>query len=206
MKSILITGGACAGKTTSLEVIKNYLSEKGYRVIIIDEVPTDLINKGITYNKIGKADFLKLVIKTQINNEKECLKKYNNEEKTIVIYDGSPIDCLKFISEDELEIELKKYNLDIHKIVKGYDAIIFLQTIAKKYPELYSNANNKARLTDMNLAVERNDKLEKYYSKYRKISIIECENDLDIKNNNIKIVLEDVLKNHDSIWDSHNNR
>ncbi len=54
MKSVLITGGACAGKTTSLEVINNYLREKGYRVIIIDEVPTDLINKGITSNKIGK--------------------------------------------------------------------------------------------------------------------------------------------------------
>ncbi len=199
MKSILITGGACAGKTTSLEVIKNYLREKGYRVIIVDEVPTDLINKGISYNEIGKVEFLKLVIKTQINNEKECLKKYNNEEKTIVIYDGSPIDCLKFISEDELEIELKKYNLDIHKLIEGYDAIIFLQTIAKKYPELYSNANNKARLTDVNLAIERNDKLEKYYSKYRKINVIECEDDINIKNNSIKTELEDVLKNDYSL-------
>ena len=32
MKSILITGGACSGKTTSLEVIDSYLREKGYKV------------------------------------------------------------------------------------------------------------------------------------------------------------------------------
>ena len=71
MKSILITGGACAGKTTSLEMIKNYLSAKGYKVIVIDEVPTNLIKTGIAYEKIGKLEFIELIIKTQINNEKE---------------------------------------------------------------------------------------------------------------------------------------
>ena len=192
--NILITGGACAGKTTSIEVIDSYLREKGYRVVVIDEVPTDLINKGIFYNKIGKIEFLELIIKTQINNEIECFEKYNNEENTIVIFDGSPIDCLKFISEDELEVILKKHDLDMDKIANRYDAIIFLQTIAKKYPELYSNENNNARLTDINFAIERNDKLEKYYNKLEKVSFIECENDINIKNNNIKTIIEEILR------------
>ena len=88
MKSILITGGACAGKTTSLEMIKNYLSAKGYKVIVIDEVPTNLIKTGIAYEKIGKLEFIELIIKTQINNEKEIFEKYDNEKNTIVIFDG----------------------------------------------------------------------------------------------------------------------
>ena len=79
--------------------------------------------------------------------------------------------------------------MSIDKIVTKYDAIIFLQTIAKKYPELYSNDNNIARLMSGNLAIERNDRLEKYYNKYRKISVIECENDINIKNNNTSKVL-----------------
>ena len=49
MKKILITGGACAGKTTVLDVIKEYLEEKEYNVNIIEEVPTKLINEGITF-------------------------------------------------------------------------------------------------------------------------------------------------------------
>ena len=190
MKSILITGGACAGKTTSLEMIKNYLSAKGYKVIVIDEVPTNLIKTGIAYEKIGKLEFIELIIKTQINNEKEIFEKYDNEKNTIVIFDGSPLDSLKFITENELENILKKHGMRIDKIVTKYDAIIFLQTIAKKYPELYSNDNNIARLPDINLAIERNDRLEKYYNKYRKISVIECENDINIKNNNIKKAIE----------------
>ena len=185
MKSILITGGACAGKTTSLKIIENYLKEKGYKVIIIDEVPTELIKNGVSYEKIGKFEFIELVIKTQMNNEEECYKKYGGEEKTIVVFDGSPIDSLKFISEDELESILKKYDLNIDTIINRYDAIIFLQTIAKKNPELYSNANNIARLTDVNLAIERNDRLERYYNKYGKTHVIECEEDISIKNDNI---------------------
>lgn len=123
-------------------------------------------------------------------NEKEIFEKYDNEKNTIVIFDGSPLDSLKFITENELENILKKHGMSIDKIVTKYDAIIFLQTIAKKYPELYSNDNNIARLTDINLAIERNDRLEKYYNKYRKISVIECENDINIKNNNIKKAIE----------------
>lgn len=193
MKSILVTGGACAGKTTSLEIIENYLKEEGYKVIIIDEVPTELIKKGISYEKTGKLEFMDLVIKTQINNEEECFKKYGGDEKTIVVFDGSPIDSLKFISEDELESILKKYDLNIDRIINRYDAIIFLQTIAKKYPELYSNANNAARLMDVNLAVERNDRLEKYYNKYEKTSVIECEKDISIKNDNILKAVEMII-------------
>ena len=128
MKSILITGGACAGKTTSLEMIKNYLSAKGYKVIVIDEVPTNLIKTGIAYEKIGKLEFIELIIKTQINNEKEIFEKYDNEKNTIVIFDGSPLDSLKFITENELENILKKHGMSIDKIVTKYDAIIFLQT------------------------------------------------------------------------------
>ncbi len=193
MKSILITGGACAGKTTSLKLIENYIKEKGYKVIIINEVPTDLINNGISYEKMGKFEFIELIIKTQINNEENYFKKYSNEENTIIIFDGSPIDSLKFISEYELESILKKYDLSIDKIINRYDAIIFLQTIAKKYPELYSNDNNIARLTDVNLAIERSDRLEEYYKKFGKTSIIECEEDISIKENNVIKAVERLI-------------
>lgn len=72
MKKILITGGACAGKTTVLEIIKNYLINNNYNVNIIEEVPTRLIYDGITPDKIGKMKFQELIIKTQIDNERNC--------------------------------------------------------------------------------------------------------------------------------------
>ena len=168
MKKILITGGACAGKTTSLKIIKKFLEEKGYKVLVVEEVPTMLINKGITSQKIGRMQFQELIIKTQIINEREYNDKYKNEDKTIVIFDGSPIDCLKFITRKELDDIIKNYDITYDDIIGNYDGIIFLQTIAKKYPELYSDENNKARLTDVEEAIKRNDKILKKYKKYDK--------------------------------------
>ena len=194
MKKILITGGACAGKTTSLKIIKKFLEEKGYKVLVVEEVPTMLINKGITSQKIGRMQFQELIIKTQIINEKEYNDKYKDEDKTIIIFDGSPIDCLKFITRKELDDIIKNYEITYDDIIDNYDGIIFLQTIAKKYPELYSNENNKARLTDVEEAIKRNDKILKEYKKYNKTYVINNYKNFDKKEEKIIDSISKIIK------------
>lgn len=44
---IVLTGGPCAGKTTALSYISEKLMDKGFRVFIVPEVATMLINGGI---------------------------------------------------------------------------------------------------------------------------------------------------------------
>ena len=194
MKKILITGGACAGKTTSLKIIKEYLEGKNYKVHIVEEVPTMLIEKGITSKKIGRMEFQELVIKTQIENEKNYNEKYQNEDKTIIIFDGSPIDSLKFIKRNELDEFLTKYNKKYDDFINNYDGIIFLQTIAKKYPELYSNETNKARLLDIDEAIKRNDKILKEYKKYDKTYVINNYKKFETKKDKIIESIDKIIK------------
>ena len=191
MKKILITGGACAGKTTVLNVIKDYLEEKGYNVNIIEEVPTKLINESITSGKVGKMEFQELIIKTQIENEKNC------DYDGVIIFDGSPIDSMKFINREEFDKFVKKYNTNFEEILNGYDGIIFLETVAKDYPELYSNENNKARLTDVNAAVDRNDKLFNIYNNNSKVYLIKPDKDIEVKKKKIIEVVESIIKGVD---------
>ena len=191
MKKILITGGACAGKTTVLNVIKDYLEEKGYNVNIIEEVPTKLINESITSEKVGKMEFQELIIKTQIENEKNC------DYDGVIIFDGSPIDSMKFINREEFDKFAKKYNTNFEEIINGYDGIIFLETVAKDYPELYSNENNKARLTDVNVAVDRNDKLFNIYNNNSKVYLIKPNKDIEVKKKKIIEVVESIIKRVD---------
>ena len=191
MKKILITGGACAGKTTVLNVIKDYLEEKGYNVNIIEEVPTKLINESITSGKVGKMEFQELIIKTQIENEKNC------DYDGVIIFDGSPIDSMKFINREEFDKFVKKYNTNFEEIINGYDGIIFLETVAKDYPELYSNENNKARLTDVNAAVDRNDKLFNIYNNNSKVYLIKPDKDIEVKKKKIIEVVESIIKGVD---------
>ena len=195
MKKILITGGACAGKTTVLKMIHNYLQENNYIVKIIEEVPTKLINKKITPEKIGKMEFQKLIIKTQIENENNCNQNCNQTE--IIIFDGSPIDSMKFITREEFDEFVKKYNSSFKKIISGYDGIIFLETVAKDFPELYSNENNKARLTDVEAAIVRNDKLFNIYNNNSKIYLIKPNKDIEVKKKKIIEVVESIIKGVD---------
>lgn len=188
MRKILITGGACAGKTSVLNTICNYLKDNNYEFQIFEEVPTKLISQGITSEKIGKIEFVELIIKNQIANERNC------QGKEIIIFDGSPIDSMKFITREEFEEFARKYNTSFNKIINGYDGIIFLETVAKKFPELYSNENNKARLTDVEAAVARNDKLFNIYSNNSKVYLIKPDKDIEVKKKKIIEVVESIIK------------
>ena len=172
-----------------MEIIKNYLINNNYNVNIIEEVPTKLIYSGITPDKIGKMEFQELIIKTQIEDEMNC--NYDG----IVIFDGSPIDSMKFITREEFDAFVEKYNTNFEKIINGYDGIIFLETIAKNFPELYSNGNNKARLTDISAAIIRNDKLFNIYNSNSKIYLIKPDIDIEVKKKNVIDVIAKILGN-----------
>ncbi len=194
MKKLLVTGGACAGKTTSLDVIQNYLEEKRYKVIIVEETPTFLISNGINSETLGKMSFIELVVKTQLENERKYIKMYKKDENAILIFDGSPIDVMKFTEKEELENILKKYKLTYDELLNSYDDIIFLQTIAKKYPELYTNDNNKARLLDIDKAIQRNDILLNVYSERKDLNIIDCYRSTKTKNEMIIQCIDKIIK------------
>ena len=69
--------------------------------------------------------------------------------------------------------------------------IIHLETVAKKYPELYSNDNNINRTLDIKLAIERNDKLLEAYNKCNNRIIIDAYKDINDKKER---VIEEIEK------------
>ncbi len=188
---ILITGGACAGKTEIVKDIKEKYEKKGHNVFILKEVPTFLIAKGIIPEEIGKEAFIKLVINTYIHIENiynNILQKYKS---CLMIYDGSSIDTLKFINPKVFEEIVNKRNTSFSKIINQYDKIIFLETIAKKEPKLYTTQNNKARLNDIDKAIERNDTLFQYYK--NNCNYIEGTKNIEVKKNKVYEIIEEAI-------------
>ena len=70
-----------------------------------------------------------------------------------------------------------------------------METVAKDFPELYSNENNKARLTDIATAVIRNDKLFNIYNSSSKIYLIKPDIDIEFKKKNVINVITKILGN-----------
>ena len=44
---VAVTGGPCAGKTTAMQKIVDEFTEKGYKVFVVSETATELINGGV---------------------------------------------------------------------------------------------------------------------------------------------------------------
>lgn len=196
MKRILFTGGAGAGKTSTIEYVKDYYENKGFDVFIINEVPTMLLNNGFNSRRCGKLEFLELVAKIELYLrdilEKET-KKSSNENK-IMLIDKCPIDNMAFIKREELDKMLERLDMSYYKILNSFDLIVHLETIAKDYPEQYTNKNNKNRTLDKELAIERNDRLLDAYKESEKRVIIKGYKNIKDKQEKVIEKIEKVLK------------
>ena len=193
-KKIVITGGSCAGKSQTIKQVRNYFSNQGYNVYILNEIPTYLMQKGITSETIQKMEFMKLAIGTQIELEKnfEQAISLSKNDKNILILDTSPIDSLKFINFDEFEQFAKIFKTSFRQILASYDVIIHLEAVAKKFPNLYSNETNKLRNKNSEISVERDERLLKAYEKHPNRAVVEC---FEVFEDKIRKVIDEIQKN-----------
>ena len=65
IKKIVLTGGPCGGKSTSISVLEQELTNKGYKVFIVEEMATNLILSGAGPREITNIEFQKMSFKLQ---------------------------------------------------------------------------------------------------------------------------------------------
>lgn len=112
---IALTGGPCGGKTTSIDEVVLEFMEKDYRVLVVPEAATILINMGIKpfgENKIDNIEFQRLVIDLQLKLEsyaEEEAKK--SDKKTIILCDRGIMDDKAYVTKEQFIELLKERNL-----------------------------------------------------------------------------------------------
>lgn len=100
---IAITGGPCAGKSTSLERIKKIFTEKGYRVLCVPEVPTMVVLAGgmilmSKFNSQERVKFQSLLIRFQMYAEDYFTKLAEmSNQPAIVLCDRGTVDPYAYI-------------------------------------------------------------------------------------------------------------
>ena len=66
---IVLTGGPCAGKTTTISRIEEHLTNKGYHVLVLNECATEMIKGGIRpfgENAVSVYDFQNEILNLQL--------------------------------------------------------------------------------------------------------------------------------------------
>ena len=162
ISKVVLTGGPCAGKTTALNWINNYFSQRGYTVLTVPETATELISNGVAPWTCGSVyDFQILQMKLQKTKEKtfEDAASTMNKDKILIVCDRGVLDSKAYVKDVEFKRILKELNTNETKERDSYDAIFHLVTAAKGKEQYYTLENNKARTEGIEEAKKADDKI-----------------------------------------------
>jgi len=202
IKKIVLTGGPSSGKTSVLEKIEQIYSAQGYRVILVDETATYLINKGIKpfgEGKIDLVDFQELVMKMQLAKEDviERAAQMMDDDKIIIVYDRGAIDNRAYINEEEFKDVLTRLNnvVTIKDLMDKYDLVINL--VGCK--EFYTTDNNAARSEDSDSAMKLGDVTLRSWLGHKNIRIVYPKETLAEKIQEVLNIINGVLNEKEVI-------
>ena len=147
--NFVITGGPCSGKTTGLEALEKYFSEKGFKVIMFPETATQVIGSGIPFKETPALIFQECILDISLVREDatrklaNCLSDYHDKD-IIIFYDRGLMDGKAYVSSGFDEI-LTARAFTEKNVNERYDAVFHLVTAADGAVEYYTLSNNGAR-------------------------------------------------------------
>lgn len=192
MLKICLTGGPCAGKTSSIARIDWELQQRGYKVFIIPETATEIISSGIAPgDNISIKDFQYMIFKLQKEKESvfEHAASFYDLDKVVIICDRGYMDQLAYIDKEDFLEFTKKFGLSESQLLNAYDSVIHLVTAASG-TDCYTTENNAARRETAEEAIEMDNKTLRSWIGHPHLRVIDNSTDFDGK---IQRVLNEIF-------------
>ena len=192
---IVLTGGPCAGKTTTISRIEEHLNEKGYHVLVLNECATELIKGGIRpfgENALSVYNFQNEVLNLQVYKEKryqDIIDKFDDSVKCILVSDRGVIDNKAYLGQELFDKLLEQNNVKEEDMLNEYDLVIHMITVASDIKNNYSNSTNTARFEDADEAIDLDKRTSDAWSKHPNMKVVPVT---EILNDKIDIVLKHV--------------
>lgn len=158
---IVLTGGPCGGKTTSLARLSEFFRTHGFRVFTVPEAATTLWSNGVALADILGSNetqywFQDAVLDFQIHLEDGMERIARSLGRpSVILCDRGTLDGAAYVSKELWEELVKKKGLELLSIREGrYDAIFHLVTAAMGAEPFYSLLNNVTRTESPEFARE----------------------------------------------------
>ena len=192
---IVITGGPCAGKTKSIDFLKQHFENQGRNVFIIPETSTEIMRIGFKWwNKSVPVNvYQNLIFKYQLEKENIVLDTIINSsiDNVVVLFDRGLLDGKAYMDYEDYNKMIKEYNLSYNDLYNRYDIVIYLQSVAIKYPELFSNENNELRKSNLLQAINFDNQVKNIWQYHK--NFIEIESCISYENKK-NIILEKIKR------------
>ena len=196
--NIVLTGGPCAGKTTTITCVKEDLENLGYHVLLLNECATELINGGI--KPFGKnsipVDFQNEILNLQLYKEKryfDIIKKLPEETECIILSDRGILDSKAYLGQELFTKLLEKNNLKEEELGQQYDMVIHMVTVATDIKSKYNTSTNSARFEDAEEAVGLDKRTNDAWKSHKNLKVIEATEFIDEKVENVKNLIHEFL-------------
>lgn len=175
---IVLTGGPCSGKTTTLASIYERFSSK-INVICVPETATMTFNAGVKidpscYSFEELIIFTKELVKIQIAIEEYFVNLAKlTKQDTLIIFDRGACDTFAYCSAEVKQKVLEELLLNNEILFdKRYDLVIHLVTSARGAQDFY-NLENIARFESIDDAILIDDKIKHVWMEHPNFKVID---------------------------------
>ena len=200
---IVLTGGPCAGKTTTLALIIKHFTEKGYKVFAVPEIPTIFTQAGMNYLTPNKEFFYegeKATLEVQLLFEDRFYRMAQTcTEPCIIVFDRGTMDISAYMQPEMWNDITKSVGTSTAQLISRYDAIFHLKTAAHGAAQYYNTITNAQRYEEANeegLRIARmlDDKVLEAWSSHPHRTIIGTNDNFIYKMNQVISGIEEILK------------
>ncbi len=185
---IVLTGGPCSGKSSSLAYFTEKLSDHGFMVFVIPETATLITNSGIDRRKMNRSKqvvmYEEAILDMQLAFEetyRQTVTRIFPERKKVVLLDRGIMDIKAFIPEDDFKAILRKKKLTEVRLRDRYNGVIHLVTAAEGAPAFYTAENNLARIETPEEAITIDQKIRESWLGHPHFKIIDNSTDFEGK-------------------------
>ena len=199
--NIVLTGGPCAGKTTTIAKVKEDLENLGYHVLLLNECATEVINGGIRPfgdNQVSVFDFQNEVLNLQLFKEKrylDIIDKLPEDTNCIILSDRGIMDSKAYLGSELFTKLLDQNNLKEEYLGHQYDMIIHLVTVATNNQNKYNTSTNSARFEeDIDEVIDLDRRTNEVWQKHKNLKRVEATGIIEEKIEKVIDIIHDYLE------------
>lgn len=195
IKTIVITGGPCAGKTTAMDWIKRDIAALGYRVLVVPETATELITGGVCPWTCG-TNYEYQTIQMHMQREKEnaflqAAKTMESQtDKILIVCDRGMFDNMVYMTKKEFYSILEGIMGEkAEETLSRYDRCFHLVTAALGTDAFATEENNAIRYEDAEVSAWMDEKFIASWSTHPAHYKIDSDQNFEIK---MKILINGI--------------
>ncbi len=185
---IVLTGGPCSGKSSSLAYLTERLSDQGYMVFVIPETATLISMNGIDRRKMDRTTqvnaYEEANLELQLAFEETYVRAVNRifpGRKKVVLLDRGVMDIKAFVPREDFRAMLKRKGLREVALRDRYTGVIHLVTAADGAEAFYTTENNGTRIETPAEARELDRRTRESWLGHPHLKIIDNRTDFEGK-------------------------